>query len=366
MVRRPGTCTREGVETHTEDIVGEGVLVARKGVGDRSRCRFQCGCWRSWSAAMRTLASSVCPHPATISSTPEARVPPPSGIAAGIARLAILAIAAPLAFLLVSCSDVGQPRRIPEDACQDPNGSAGPWNGHQAAFTFSSDDNSSANLDWVKVFQRRGVRFTIFTVPRWLDRPGKLTGADLRDLHARGFEVGGHSMTHQRLTQVDDQRLTFELQACRDTLTRIVMAGDYTCRSYAYPYHDHDARVMEATARFYSAARDGGLSSAPGPGFSRGIAGWDSVSLFEVPLPVTIGSLVNKNQFTAEETQTTIQNMLPGWTEHHRWVNVYAHVLSDCDTTHMGYILDAVLQDGRVWVAPFGEVAAYYQRCRCK
>jgi peptidoglycan/xylan/chitin deacetylase (PgdA/CDA1 family) len=315
--------------------------------------------------------AGVCPFPRPKPTDTRCRLLAPwilrgRPLAPGVSRCRPFVLLALLTLLAVSCGDVGQPRPLPEEACQDPNSDAGPWNGFQAAFTFSSDDNNDANLEWAKVFESRGVRFTIFTVPRWLELPGKLTGADLRDLHARGFEIGGHSMTHPRLTELDDEHLIFELQACRDTLTRIIGARDYICRTFAYPYHYHDARVMEMTSHFYLAARDGGLNSKSYPGATKGLAVWDSVSMFEVPLLVTIGALVNNNKYKGEETRTIIEKMLPDWTRNRRWVNVYAHVLSDCDTTHLGCVLDAVLEDGRLWVAPFGDVAAYYRRCGCR
>jgi peptidoglycan/xylan/chitin deacetylase (PgdA/CDA1 family) len=67
---------------------------------------------------------------------------------------------------------------------------------------------------------------------------------ELGTLADEGWEVGAHTRTHPRLTQVaDDATLEDELAGaradCEDAL-----AGP--CRSLAYPYGDHDDRVVAA------------------------------------------------------------------------------------------------------------------------
>jgi hypothetical protein len=75
---------------------------------------------------------------------------------------------------------------------------------------------------------------------------------------------------------------------------------------------------------------------------------------------ITIGMLVHENRFTEEETREAVRSRLPDWKQYHRWVNVFAHTLSDCDTAHMRWILEELQADGQIWIAPFGEVAQYY------
>jgi peptidoglycan/xylan/chitin deacetylase (PgdA/CDA1 family) len=238
-----------------------------------------------------------------------------------------------------------------------------PWNGYAVAFTFSSDDARADNLEWAETFRVRGLRYTLFVVTTWLGRSGYLTPGDLRRLHAEGFEIGSHSLHHPRLTELGDAELEAEVRGSKEFLESL-LGGAYRCRSFAYPYHAHDRRVMEAVARHYLAARDGGLSPEGHPDFSEGIARWDSVSLYEVPLLVTVGRLTGRNGHDQDRTRAVLREWLPGWKAQKAWVNVYAHRLSDCHTTHMGWILDELLRDGDVWIAPFGEVAAYYRQRR--
>lgn len=68
---------------------------------------------------------------------------------------------------------------------------------------------------------------------------------ELRELAGEGWEIGSHTRTHPRLTRLDDEALRRELRVSRDECEQGLEAP---CRSLAYPYGDHDARVIEATA----------------------------------------------------------------------------------------------------------------------
>jgi peptidoglycan/xylan/chitin deacetylase (PgdA/CDA1 family) len=63
-------------------------------------------------------------------------------------------------------------------------------------------------------------------------------------LLAAGWEVGSHTCSHPRLTALDDAALAAELSESRG---RCEQQLGVACRSLAYPYGDHDDRVVEAT-----------------------------------------------------------------------------------------------------------------------
>jgi peptidoglycan/xylan/chitin deacetylase (PgdA/CDA1 family) len=69
---------------------------------------------------------------------------------------------------------------------------------------------------------------------------------DLGELVELGWEIGSHTRTHRRLTELDDDRLVLELAESREECARR-LGG--TCRSVAYPYGDVDDRVAEAARR---------------------------------------------------------------------------------------------------------------------
>ena len=75
---------------------------------------------------------------------------------------------------------------------------------------------------------------------------------ELAMLADAGWEVGSHTRSHPRLTRIDDASLRDELLASRETCEREL---SLPCRTLAYPYGDHDGRVVAAVrAAGYRAA----------------------------------------------------------------------------------------------------------------
>ena len=68
----------------------------------------------------------------------------------------------------------------------------------------------------------------------------------LRELAGRGWEIGAHTITHPRLTQLDDVALEHELRESREECERQI---GVPCRTIAYPYGDVDDRVAAAASR---------------------------------------------------------------------------------------------------------------------
>lgn len=87
-----------------------------------------------------------------------------------------------------------------------------------------------------------------------------LNWAELRRLAAHGWEIGSHTCSHARLTQLDPAALTHEL---RDSRSACETHLDRPCRSLAYPYGDVDDRVAEAAGRAGFTA--GAAMAASGP-----------------------------------------------------------------------------------------------------
>jgi peptidoglycan/xylan/chitin deacetylase (PgdA/CDA1 family) len=78
------------------------------------------------------------------------------------------------------------------------------------------------------------------------------TWDEIAELANAGWEIGSHTRSHRRLTTLSDHEVDVELTdskaECEDRLGR-------PCRSLAYPYGDHDERVVRAVRRAgYAAA----------------------------------------------------------------------------------------------------------------
>jgi peptidoglycan/xylan/chitin deacetylase (PgdA/CDA1 family) len=85
-------------------------------------------------------------------------------------------------------------------------------------------------------------------VARWLGTEHEhkmlpLSRSELLELADAGWEIGSHTCTHPRLTQLGDRELAWELassrQRCSDLIGR-------PCVTLAYPYGDFDERVRRA------------------------------------------------------------------------------------------------------------------------
>jgi peptidoglycan/xylan/chitin deacetylase (PgdA/CDA1 family) len=181
--------------------------------------------------------------------------------------------------------------------------------GRVFAITFDDAYRSVLELAW-PILSDLGVPATVFAVTdfaadgRPLAWPGidhwqcgphahELRGLvwdELAGLTDGGWEVGSHTRTHPRLTQLDDDDLDRELresrQACEDALGR-------PCRSLAYPYGDVDPRVIGAAARAgYTAAAIEGLARARPLAWPRvGVYHRNSMRLFRLKASPTLGGL---------------------------------------------------------------------------
>jgi peptidoglycan/xylan/chitin deacetylase (PgdA/CDA1 family) len=77
------------------------------------------------------------------------------------------------------------------------------------------------------------------------DELAVMTWAELDRLASAGWEIGSHSCSHPRLTELDDAALDHELRASR---ARVEAELQRPCTSLAYPYGDWDQRVAAAAA----------------------------------------------------------------------------------------------------------------------
>jgi peptidoglycan/xylan/chitin deacetylase (PgdA/CDA1 family) len=143
--------------------------------------------------------------------------------------------------------------------------------GRTVAITFDDGYRSVLRLG-LPILQELGWPATIFVptdfigsgepmswpgIDRWLGGEHErellpLAWPELEQLMGLGWEVGSHTCSHPRLTELDDERLVHELDESKAVCELRLGA---LCRSLAYPYGDVDTRVL-------AAARAAGYSSA--------------------------------------------------------------------------------------------------------
>jgi peptidoglycan/xylan/chitin deacetylase (PgdA/CDA1 family) len=128
----------------------------------------------------------------------------------------------------------------------------------RAALTF--DDGLVDNLDTlVPILQELGARASVFVVSGWLGQPHPaaewtriVTTEELRELHASGIEIGGHTATHADLSVLTYEEALEELARGKRELEEILSAPIDVA---AYPY----GRTRDVAMR---AARDAGFRAA--------------------------------------------------------------------------------------------------------
>ncbi len=119
---------------------------------------------------------------------------------------------------------------------------------------------------------------------------GELRGMNwqqLRELADSGWEIGSHTRTHPRLTQLSDEGLASELRESREACQR---ALGTPCRSLAYPFGDFDSRVLTAAANAgYTAAASEDLGPATPLAWPRvGIYRNNSMRAFRLKVSPTV------------------------------------------------------------------------------
>jgi peptidoglycan/xylan/chitin deacetylase (PgdA/CDA1 family) len=96
-------------------------------------------------------------------------------------------------------------------------------------------DTPERPLSWDGIEQWHGGEHERELLPMSWDQLGGLADA--------GWEIGSHTRTHPHLTQIGDDQLREELQESKATVEERL---GRPCPTLAYPYGDHDERVVAA------------------------------------------------------------------------------------------------------------------------
>ena len=129
------------------------------------------------------------------------------------------------------------------------------------AITFDDAFRSTYRLA-LPVLRRLGVPATMFVptafpdagplsfphLDRWIGSSHEpelepASWQELAELRAAGWEIGSHSVSHPRLTQLSNEHVRAELRDSKAEIERRLGAG---CEAIAYPYGDVDQRVADA------------------------------------------------------------------------------------------------------------------------
>jgi hypothetical protein len=154
----------------------------------------------------------------------------------------------------------------------------------------------------------------------------------------------------------DDEELRTEILNAQTELEDQLELTDptYRCRVLAYPEHAHRQRAMSIVNELgYLAARSG--PPGPHPFRSQGLYRAGFTTSYEIPLSWP----QPKNEWDEATTRSTFAAEIVGWKANLEWAIILTHYEDEADSQHVEWMIDEIASDPEVWIAPFGEVAAY-------
>lgn len=124
----------------------------------------------------------------------------------------------------------------------------------RGAITLTFDDGWRSVYDnaWPVIREFPGLRANVAVYVNATAWPGFLSPAQLDELHAAGWSIVSHTMSHDSLTTLSPAELVYELEASRAWLDERGYRGTDILVA---PYHDFDDAVRAETRLRYRAAR---------------------------------------------------------------------------------------------------------------
>jgi peptidoglycan/xylan/chitin deacetylase (PgdA/CDA1 family) len=245
-------------------------------------------------------------------------------------------ITAALFFLVVSLSAGAYADKAPFTVV--------PWNGYKAAVSLTFYDGDPIHLDLaIPEMQKRSIRGTFFLIA------GKLMRADeWKKAAAAGMEIGNHSMNHKHVREFSPGDEKAEVDSAGAILKELAGKPVLT---FAYPFVEISDKLRARVEKNCFIARGGG------PG-----------SYYYTPDSIPDWYNIH-SQGTMSEDKFEIYK---GWVDQSMdagaWTVFLIHAIEGSNwfqpipkDTFL-QILDYLAQnDKNIWVAPFGEIGAYWK-----
>jgi peptidoglycan/xylan/chitin deacetylase (PgdA/CDA1 family) len=120
------------------------------------------------------------------------------------------------------------------------------------------DDGDADNYSVRSSLAENNLRATFYVVSGFTNSNGYMTDDQLRDLYNDGNEIGGHTLSHIKLTEVRGEDLKREVCQDRDNL----VSYGFEVASFAYPFghYDDEAQKMVKDCGYQNAR---GVSGGP-------------------------------------------------------------------------------------------------------
>lgn len=173
------------------------------------------------------------------------------------------------------------------------------------------DDGDADNYSVRSVLAENNLHATFYVVSGFTNSNGYMTDNQLRDLYNDGNEIGGHTLSHVKVSEVRGEELKREV--CQDRSNLVAYGFEVT--SFAYPFGHYDDEAEQVVRNCgYSNAR--GVSGGP-----ETLPPVTSYGLRSMPYIVSDTRLPKMMRYVTE-----VENNGGGWV-----IFVFHHVCDDCD-----------------------------------
>jgi peptidoglycan/xylan/chitin deacetylase (PgdA/CDA1 family) len=223
-----------------------------------------------------------------------------------------------------------------------------PWNNHEAALSLTFDDSRAVHLDVaVPELNQRHLRASFFLI---VSKTTRLD--DWRRVQSQGHEIGNHSVSHEHAADLSVASEELQVEDAKKFLDSNFKSDVST---FAYPYTEVSPGLLYWVKRYDFAARGGRGDSSQLYIKSDSQPDW-----YELP---------SQPSYTRYDAAT-----YEGWVDKdialNAWTILQVHGIGDPSTgfepipsntfvEFLDYLKTA--QARGLWVAPFGEVAAYFR-----
>jgi peptidoglycan/xylan/chitin deacetylase (PgdA/CDA1 family) len=129
------------------------------------------------------------------------------------------------------------------------------------AITFD-DGCETDQMAAAPILREAGYHATFYVTAGFLDRPGYMSAAQLRQLSSSGFEIGCHSMTHAYLNDLGAQELRHEIVEARLKLENVIgtKVEHFSCPGGR---HDEQTRALAKQVGYQSLANSSAHPNSP-------------------------------------------------------------------------------------------------------
>ena len=199
-----------------------------------------------------------------------------------------------------------------------------PANGQNTVVTIGFDDANANQFLARQVLKDAQMPAVFYVNSTRIGNSGRLTHAQLLTLQGDGHEIGGHTLTHARLTNLTTSQRIHEVCTDRDNLINM----GFPVRSFAYPFGAENTAVHEVVKNCgYDSGRDvGGIRTSTGCNTCPFAVSLPPANVYDINSPSSIGMTTSLQDLKSYVTNA--ENNGGGWVQ-----LVFHHICDDVNGT---------------------------------